>query len=122
MVFFGDIMRERLEQLNENLLQYPVASDMQNQTVVIGDLHGNAMKLIYLLLRFGIINMNPDRYQRLMTLYNTPVNDLTLELLDEFEAIVNASTIGTFPDLLVLIGDEFADRPRSKWFFYSASF
>ena len=116
MVFLGDIMRNRLEQLNENLLQYPVARDMQNQTVVIGDLHGNAMKLIYLLLRFGIINMNPDRYQRLMTLYNTPVNDLTLELLDEFEAIVNASTIRTFPDLLVLIGDEFADRGQNDYF------
>lgn len=110
-------MRERIEVIDENLRIYPVMVEpQQGKTLVLGDLHGNAMKLIYLLLRYGIINIGEEQFYRLWMLYDSPVSRLSLDDIVEFKTIVNDAAVGERPDLLVILGDEFADRGQNDFF------
>lgn len=84
--------------------------------VTIGDLHGNAMKLMFMLVKHGIAtNIDEAGYNRLVTIYKTPTQDLTKEHLDEFNQIL--SKIEFSKDALIrLIGDELADRGNNDYF------
>jgi hypothetical protein len=49
--------------------------------ITIGDLHGNAMKLMFMLVKHGIAtNISKEDYNRLVEIYRTPTNNLTKEL------------------------------------------
>lgn len=84
--------------------------------ITIGDLHGNAMKLMFMLVKHGIAtNINEAEYNRLVEIYKTPTQDLTKKHLDEFNQIL--SKIEFSKDSLVrLIGDELADRGNNDYF------
>ena len=56
--------------------------------VTIGDLHGNAIKLMFMLVKHGIAtNIDEADYNRLVAIYKTPTQDLTKKHLDEFNQI-----------------------------------
>jgi hypothetical protein len=84
--------------------------------ITIGDLHGNAMKLMFMLVKHGIAtNIDEADYNRLVAIYKTPKKDLTKKHLDEFNQIL--SKIKFSKDSLVrLIGDELADRGNNDYF------
>ena len=47
-----------------NLDTYPtIKFDLSN--VVIGDIHGNAQYLLYLLIKFNVIELRPGQYKRM---------------------------------------------------------
>jgi hypothetical protein len=94
--------------------------------ITVGDLHGNAMKLIFILVKHGIAtNLNAADYNRLVTLYKTPVHgssldrmflkSLTKDDLNEFNQILSKIQFNT-NCLLRLIGDELADRGNNDYF------
>lgn len=84
--------------------------------VTIGDLHGNAMKLMFMLVKHGIAtNIDKADYNRLVTLYKTPTEDLTKEHLDEFNQILSKLEFNK-DSLVRLIGDELADRGNNDYF------
>lgn len=84
--------------------------------ITIGDLHGNTMKLMYMLFKHGIAqNLSGDDYKRLVEIYRTPTNDLSTELLTEFNAILNKIEFRS-GSLIRLIGDELADRGSNDYF------
>lgn len=84
--------------------------------ITIGDLHGNAMKLMFMLVKHGIVtNINEAEYKRLVAIYKTPVQDLTKQHLDEFNQILSQIEFNS-NSLIRLIGDELADRGNNDYF------
>lgn len=78
--------------------------------VTAGDLHANAIYLLYFLIRNGVCDIPPAAYGRLVEIYQIPVEDLTKELLAEFNALIDSIKIGNPEMLFRLIGDEVGDR------------
>lgn len=78
--------------------------------VTIGDGHGNLMKTIFILVKFGIItNMNENWYNRLYQIFQIPIDDLKKEEFFEFLNILDQLT---FNNKLFFrsLGDDVADR------------
>jgi hypothetical protein len=84
--------------------------------ITLGDLHGNAMKLIFMLVRHGVIlNLTAAQYAELALIYQTNVDALTSEILKRFDEILSGlqfNKAGT----IRLLGDEFADRGSNDYF------
>ena len=54
-----------------DLYKYPAPSDMNSNTITIGDMHANSLKFIYLLIKNGVLKMKPDDYNDLVALYRS---------------------------------------------------
>ncbi len=109
-------MRSFVEVTTEDVRQYPlVMQSPKNMTLTLGDLHGHSMKLVYLLIRLGIMNISEKAYQDLWRIYETPCAELTMNDLGQFETILKHADIEQ-PGLLILIGDELADRGHNDFF------
>ena len=104
---------------NANINIYPKPdlshpADSKNQ-LTIGDLHGNALKLIYFLIRQNVIILDEKIYPELVRIYQQPVQSLTKADLDSFDKIIasiSALPVGT----VRLIGDELCDRGSNDYF------
>ena len=84
--------------------------------ITIGDLHGNAMKLMFMLVKHGIAtNISKEDYNRLVEIYRTTTKDLTKELLGEFNEILAKIKFNS-DSTIRLIGDELADRGNNDYF------
>jgi len=64
--------------------------------VTIGDLHGNAMKLVWFLVRYGFVEIDKDTYDDLFKLYTAVLNPKTAidsdahrESVKKFGEIIN---------------------------------
>lgn len=86
-----------------------------NTQLTIGDLHGNALKLLYFLVRHKVIEMNQSAYDHFVDIYNTPVENLTKNHLDPFNSILQHVKVNPVK-MIRLMGDEFADRGRNDYF------
>lgn len=88
----------------------------KDKHLVIGDLHGNALKLIYILVRHGIIkNMTDNVYAELVNIYNMPIDKITKEVISHFNKIISNLEISA-KGSLHLLGDETADRGKCDAF------
>ncbi len=85
------------------------------ETVTAGDMHGNAMKLIYILIKEGILRISEDQFKTLWQIYETPRRHLTAQQIERFKAILSEGEY-TKVCALRLIGDLLADRGRNDWF------
>ncbi|NDH08693.1 MAG: type IV secretion protein Dot [Gammaproteobacteria bacterium] len=84
--------------------------------ITIGDLHGNAMKLMFMLVKHGIAkHLNAEDYAKLVRIYTIPVEDLTEGILAEYNTILSEIEFST-DSLVRLIGDELADRGSNDYF------
>jgi hypothetical protein len=84
--------------------------------ITIGDLHGNAMKLIYMLAKHDIAsNLTQELYTELVNIYNVPVHNLTKDNLLNFKHILNKIDFKSGA-LVRLIGDELCDRGSNDYF------
>jgi len=84
--------------------------------ITIGDLHGNAMKLMFMLIKHGIAtNISQADYETLVKCYKTPTQDLTTDILSEFNQILSHMTFSQ-DSFVRLIGDELADRGNNDYF------
>lgn len=84
--------------------------------ICIGDLHGNALKLVYFLVRQGIARLTATHYARLVAIYKIPQLDLTLALLMEYQELVHSMEIMNRNTLIRLIGDELSDRGANDYY------
>ena len=98
-----------------DLDKYPSLLSSEARHVSVGDLHGNALKLIYILVEEGILELDAERYNQLRDVYNTPVNQLTREQLELFQNNITQATVNP-KKALTLIGDELADRGNNDYF------
>ena len=81
-----------------------------------GDLHGNAMKLIYILIQQGILSLAArDDYNELFRIYRKGVNSLTQDDIEKYRDIIEQATIDKTRSLTI-IGDELADRGNNDYY------
>lgn len=113
-------MSHELINENVNIFKFPSVDEEHKgnagNQITIGDLHGNAMKLIFMLVKHGIAsNINEDDYNSLVAIYRTSIYALNKEHLDRFNGILSNMTFTT-DTLIRLIGDELADRGSNDYF------
>lgn len=109
---FGKIDMHILSTQHVNIYKKPVPIEHEFKITeaTIGDLHANVIKLIYFLIRNGIIFMDDDIYNRLVELYKTPPDQWTQEYIDELADVVKSFLVINKEVLVRLLGDEVADR------------
>lgn len=91
----------------------------------VGDLHGNVLKLIYILVRHQLIHMDPATYQQIVDIYNTPtpspkssdteINEYKTKM-HNFIQIICDCVRGSDPNLvgkIILMGDLLGDRGQN---------
>lgn len=100
-----------------DLTQAPKAHGYDINQFTLGDLHANAVKLIYSLVENGVIDELSDQdYQTFLQIYQSPA-PLSLENFNAFNDFIdNQLTIKDNQILVRLIGDILADRGRNDWF------
>jgi hypothetical protein len=94
----------------------PAQAPQESDVIVVGDLHGNALKLIYTLITEGVIDLSLEHYDTFSVLYQyydqheqkrfSPQNYQT------FVDIIQLIKVINFPRVLFL-GDELCDRQVS---------
>lgn len=104
-----------------NLSEYPTVKEClldENCQITIGDLHGNALKLFYFLIRHGVIDTSKDDYEKFIEIYQKDIEKITIEDLNEFNDLLKkAKYIAPANGSLIrLIGDELADRGNNDYF------
>ena len=100
-----------------DLRQHPDLSKQERvSSVTLGDLHGNALKLLYFLIREGILTLaNSKQYDYFAEVYCKSVEELTVNELTTVQSIVNMSSVNN-KIKICLIGDELADRGSNDYF------
>lgn len=84
--------------------------------MTLGDLHGNAIKLLYSLTRHGVItNMTPIHYASLVRIYRLSADQLTRRDIACFNEIINGLKFNK-SCLIRLLGDDLADRGSNDYF------
>ena len=109
---------------NVTLAHRPAVDNMEGiHEITLGDLHSNAMKLLYVLVRHGIVDLDAKCYQRLTNIYTTSLElydvahlDALMQLITEFEALVHQLRVINRHCLIRFIGDVLADRGNNDWF------
>lgn len=85
----------------------------------VGDLHGNALKLIYILVEEGTLELGEADYNSLRKIYETDFETLRDEDAKEriagFQKIIAKATVNK-NKAITLIGDELADRGNNDYF------
>lgn len=96
-----------------------VVSPKPNYFSTVGDMHGNTMKLIWVLLYLGIIRLphHQEQYEQLWELYHTPYKAQSFTLFEAFlDILKTASFHPEHTKGLILIGDLLADRGQNDLF------
>lgn len=104
-----------------NLLEYPEAQILQPQSILtFGDLHGNAIKLLFFLAESGILSLKEGiyDYQRLVEIYYLEIDLIQPCHLDRFETILEETIFNPIANTIKvrLLGDEMADRGQNDYF------
>lgn len=86
-----------------------------NTELTLGDLHGNAIKLLYFLIRQNLIDVAAKDYKQLVTIYKKPTRELTEQDFLFFRQTLDGAT-RVHSAYIRLLGDEFADRGSNDYF------
>ncbi|HYF98365.1 MAG TPA: hypothetical protein VD770_05220, partial [Coxiellaceae bacterium] len=109
-----------IEDKNASLSVFPkkIASAAPSLQITLGDLHGNAIKLIYFLIREGTFTgIDAKDYATLLKIYEA--NPLQYQHISKFKEIINKLTLPPETKragLVRLIGDVLADRGTNDYF------
>lgn len=114
-----------LDKPTVNIRRLDTPSSLENlsqEVISIGDLHGNPMKLIHILARYGILEINDEDFQDLWEAYDAmdvkidspEAADCVAAQINFFCTIVRCLDVNK-PGLLILIGDELADRGHNDF-------
>jgi hypothetical protein len=102
-----------------NLLHSPAIDEqhlaMAGHVLALGDLHGNALKLMYFLIRHGIAKLTDKQYQQLADIYYKDVTELSSNDIVKFKTIVSEVHYQSSAHIC-FIGDDLADRGSNDYF------
>lgn len=85
--------------------------------VTIGDLHGNALKLIFVLIKEGVLDLPKDCYDYFVDIYNAdPINKDKVNFFQQHILPYITLKPGAEITKIRLIGDELADRGGNDYF------
>lgn len=103
---------ESLSRLSSNVIK----PNSPNDAVVFGDMHGNALKFVWLLHQNGFLDIDRHTYAQFRDIYYTETYDIKREHLDVLKTRIlrpeNFRKVGK----LYLIGDLLADRGRNDFY------
>jgi hypothetical protein len=95
-----------------DIYKYPteiISPGLNGTEFTYGDLHSNAIKLVYYLILCGVLKIPEKHYTQLVEIYTTYIGLITKDHLNTFKSLINAAEVNV--NVLVrLIGDEVADR------------
>lgn len=101
--------------LEMNLNDTPKIHHVEENVYAIGDMHGNAVLLLSVLSKLGVIQVTDEQFKTLTTIINTPVDNLTKKHLATFRKIIRS--LPTISDKqLILLGDTLSDRGMNDYF------
>lgn len=83
--------------------------------ITIGDLHGNALKLIYFLINNNVVTLSKEHYKELLNIYKKDLNQLSDKDLALFQEMINDATYNTQQSIRFL-GDDLCDRGMNDFF------
>jgi len=95
--------------------KYKVSKDEIYPRITIGDLHGNAIKLLHHLIVQRVIDLPKNNYHYLTAIYQKHTNKLTRDDLDKFEQLLEDIYIVNNCHIC-LLGDEMADRGANDYY------
>lgn len=100
-----------------NLTKYPENITVQapGVEVTIGDLHGNALKLLNFLIRNDIVKITKEDYKLFVNIYKTRPDELTVKDLTFFHAILDGAVINPQHKVRFL-GDDLCDRGMNDYY------
>src|SRR5579872_5464209 len=103
-----------------DLNQYPTPDPnfkpAPNSIITIGDLHANPMKLLTFLIHYGVLEITPDDYAKLVEIDTAAWNHtLTKEQAQTFKDIIEKAKINPIANVLY-IGDTKSDRGSFDFF------
>lgn len=87
----------------------------QTRQLVLGDLHGNAIKLINILIREGVLKLSESQYHMMYEIYHKDPHIVNTEDLANFANILNNADIDSNVTCLFL-GDTLADRGMNDYY------
>ena len=108
----------------DNLCEMPTPVSSSHSKVVLGDLHGNALKLLHFLIKYNVIlpMSDPDDYTFFVDVYFGYENDNLHCDFQEIKRLIYALEVNPFAPDLLFLGDELADRGKNDiymlWFFH----
>lgn len=110
------------------LYKKPRSNPFVASQITIGDLHANAIKFIYFLIREGLCNLIDSDYNKLIELYDeadklcqiqnpnqSEIQNLT-NCLDHFKKIIDKLRFTSKKTIIRLLGDILADRGSNDYF------
>lgn len=94
----------------------PYNQKLVRSEITKGDTHGNALNLIYLLIRENILDISPESYQKLIEIYTKEPFDLSKQDIKAFTEIINNAKANNRDTLIRFLGDETCDRGKNDYF------
>ncbi len=105
-----------IDNLEVNIDVFPLLLPIyKNNQITIGDLHGNALKLLYFIIKHRIVECKKEHYQRFVEIYRKDVSSLEKKDLSEINYICENLIIKN-KTKICLIGDVLADRGQNDFF------
>jgi hypothetical protein len=98
----------------DDLKLKPEAVTFEQSVATIGDLHGNAIKLLHFLTKVGVVELSDEDYSCFYDLYHTV--PATKESMAAFKSLVDSLVIAEKTPFIRLIGDELADRGANDFY------
>lgn len=86
------------------------------EQVTIGDMHGNALKFLWILLENEVIKMDDEYFKQIAEIYKKDVDSLEQSDLETFNNIIKNKITIHNKSFIRLLGDEFADRGKNDYF------
>jgi hypothetical protein len=100
-----------------DLTHYPktITHNEPGVEVTIGDLHGNALKLIYFLIANDVLAIAKEDYEKLVAIYQKPPEQLSPGILQTFHLIIDAAIVNT-QHRIRFLGDDLCDRGMNDYY------
>lgn len=100
-----------------NLKNYPeeIKSYTSDTEVTLGDLHGNALKLMNFLIRNEVLKISREDYKLFYKLYKKPPGELSKRDIDIFHIILENAEFSKHHKLRFL-GDDLCDRGMNDYY------
>lgn len=113
------VQYEEIIDPHANLLVFPKL-DFEHELkddceLTIGDMHGNALKFLYFLVRQRVLTISKKNYQDVIKIYKKSVDSLTKKDIEHFNHIINTAKINKGAKIR-LLGDELSDRGSNDYF------
>ena len=99
---------------NDNLRIKPRPERVEHASLVTGDIHGNALKLLHFLCKSNVIAINDTDYQRFYNLYHQ--KQATKQQVADIKRLIDGLIISDKSTFIRLLGDELCDRGNNDFF------